>query len=241
MVGVVVVLAIVGGFFGARSRSTSTSSTTRAVSSTTTQPVDGIPPVPAAPGATLTGSTPCPAEDGSSPRTTMFASAPPMCIDTTRFHTATITTTRGAFTVQLNPKRSPQTVNAFVVLARYHYYDGQPLTGVRTRAGFTFGMAFTGGGTAPGFPIPAEVPAGGTVFSPGSLAMTAASKGPGGQLVVATFDQAAGNDQNVTPLGIMLSGDDTIASIDALASQSGTPTANVSITSISVTPGGVIG
>lgn len=246
-IGAIVVLAVLGGILGSRSRSSSSGTTTTVPSSPTIAPTDlpadGVSPVPAPPGATLTGPTPCPAEDGSSPRTTMFASAPPMCIGADRFLIATITTTRGAFTVQLNPKRSPQTVNTFVVLARYHYYDGQPLTRVTTRAGFTFGMAFTGGGTAPGFAIPGEVPAGGSVFTPGSLAMApaSASNGIGGRLVVATFDQAAANDQNVTPLGIMLSGDDTLAAIDALASRSGTPTANVSITSITVARGGAIG
>lgn len=241
----VVALAVVGGFIGSRSTSSkgATTSTTQMSPSTTTDlPADGIAPVPVAPGATLTGPTPCPAEDGSATRTTSFATAPPMCIETDRFHTATITTTRGTFTVQLNPKVSPATVNIFVVLARYHYYDGQPLTSVTTRAGFTIGMAFTGGGPAPGFAIPGEVPPRGTIFTPGALSMApaSASNGIGGQLVVATFDQAAGNDQNVTPLGIMLSGDDTIAAIDALASRSGEPTSAVSITSITVTRGSAI-
>ena len=245
-VGILVILAVVGGFVGARASTTSTSSsttTTRAPSTTTTAlPTDGVQPIPAAPGATLTGATPCPAEDGSTARTTMFASAPPTCIETDHFYTATITTSRGTFTVQLNPKVSPQTVNTFVVLARYHYYDGQPLTKVSSRAQFAFGMAFTGGGTAPGFDIPGEIPAKGTVFSPGSLSMAPASSsnGIGGRLVVSTFDQAPSNDQNVTPLGVMMSGDSTIAAIDALASQTGLPTATASITSITIVRSGAI-
>ena len=242
-IGLLVVLATIGGFIGARSSSTSpaTTSTTRA-STTTTLPADGVTPIAAAPGAALTGTTPCPAADGSSARTTTFATAPPMCIETDHFYIAVITTTLGPLSVQLNPRQSPQTVNTFVVLARYHYYDGQPLVSVRTRASFAFGVAFTGGGTAPGFDIPGEVPAKGTVFTPGSLSMApaSASNGNGGRLVVSTFDQAPANDQNVTPLGIMLSGDTTIAAIDALASRTGTPTAAASITSITITRGGAI-
>lgn len=242
-IGLLVVLATVGGFIGARSSSTrSTATSTTRASTTTTLPADGVTPVAAPPGAAITGATPCPAEDGSSARTTQFASAPPMCIGTDHFYTAVITTTLGPLTVQLNPKQSPQTVNTFVVLARYHYYDGQPLVSVRTRASFAFGVAFTGGGTAPGFDIPGEIPAKGTVFTPGSLSMApaAASNGNGGRLVVSTFDQAPANDQNVTPLGIMLSGDTTIAAIDELASRTGTPTSPASITSITVTRGGAI-
>ena len=133
-------------------------------------------------------------------------------------------------------------MNTFVVLARYHYYDGQPLTDVRARASFTFGMAFTGGAAQPGFDIPGEIPAKGTIFTPGSLAMTtaSASNGIGGQLVFATFDRAADNSQQVTPLGIMLSGDSTLSAINALASESGQPTALVTIESISVAQSGAI-
>lgn len=243
-IAAVVVLAGFAGFLGSRSTRASTSTTSTAPTSTSAVlPADGVAPIPAAPGATLTGATPCPAEDGSSVRTTRFASIPPMCIATDRFLRARFSTTAGDFTVQLNPRIAPQTVNTFVVLARYHYYDGQPLTSVRTRGSFSFGMAFTGGGGEPGFDIPGEVPPGGTVFTPGSLSMAPAStsKGIGGRLVVATFEAAPNNDQNVTPLGIMLDGDDTLVAIDALASRSGTPIANAAIRSITITTGGVIG
>ena len=52
-----------------------------------------------------------------------YASAPPMTIDTSKLYEATVTTNRGAFTVCLAPKLAPQSVNAFVTLARNHYYD----------------------------------------------------------------------------------------------------------------------
>lgn len=241
-VAVIVILSTLGAVIGStRSTSTSSTSTTQAPSSTTL-PASGITPPAVEPGATMIGATPCPAEDGSAPRTTSFASAPPMCIDTAYFYTATITTTKGPLTIQLNPKVSPQTVNTFVVLARYGYYNNQPVTDVRTRASFTVGMAFTGGSAQPGFDIPGEIPAAGTIFTPGSLAMTkaSASGGIGGQLVFATFDQAPDNDQQVTPLGVMLSGDSTLSAINTLASKSGQPTALVTIQSISVVRSGAI-
>ncbi len=239
-VAVIVVLSTLGAFLG--SRSSSSKPTTTTVPTSTTLQTNGITPPAAALGATLTGATPCPAEDGSSTRTTSFASAPSMCIETDHFYTATITTSKGPMTVQLNPRVSPQTVNTFIVLSRYHYYDGQPVISVRTRASFTIGMAFSGGTNQPGFAIPGEVPAKGTVFTPGALSMTlaSASAGIGGQLVVATFDQAPDNDQQVTPLGIMLSGDTTIAAINTLASQSGKPTSLVTIQSISIVRSGAI-
>lgn len=240
-VAVVVVLSTLGAVFGS-SRSSTPSATTSAVPTSTTLPTTGITPPAPAEGATLGGQTPCPAEDGSAPRTTSFASAPGLCIEEGYFYTATITTTKGPIKVQLNPKVSPETVNTFVVLARYHYYDEQPITDVRTRASFTAGMIFSGGTAQPGFAIPGEIPARGTVFTPGALSMTtaAASGGIGGQLVFATFDQAPDNNQQVTPLGIMLDGDATLRAINALASKSGKPTSLVTIQSISVVRSGAI-
>jgi cyclophilin family peptidyl-prolyl cis-trans isomerase len=241
-VAVVVVLSTLGAFLGSRSSTSNSSTPTSTVPTSTTLPKSGITPPAVALGATLTGATPCPAEDGSSARTTTFETAPPNCIDNTHFYTATITTTKGVLTVQLNPKVSPQTVNTFVVLARYHYYDGQPITDVRRRASFTAGMTFIDGSTQPGFAIPGEIPEKGSVFTPGALSMApaSASNGIGGQLVFATFDQAADNNQRVTPLGIMLSGDTTLTAINQLASESGKPTALAAITSISVVRSGAI-
>src|SRR5215204_5815119 len=73
-------------------------------------------------GAALTGATPCPAADGSSPRTVTFAQAPPSCTDKTKTYTAVVTTDKGAFTIALDAAAAPLTVNNFVVLARYHYF-----------------------------------------------------------------------------------------------------------------------
>ena len=189
-------------------------------------------------GETLSGATPCPADDGSSPRVTLFAEAPPTCIDPAYFYVATIRTTEGDLTVQLNPKRAPATVNDFVVLARYHFYDGQPVTSVRSRASFTVGLAFTGDGAdeAPGFTIPAEASAQGSVMATGLLSMVpsgtpAASRG---ELLFATFEDAPGIDPSVVTFGVTLSGEETIAAIDALATQDGQPADAVTITSITV-------
>ena len=46
--------------------------------------------------------------------------------------------------------------------------------------------------------------------------------------------QNAGIDQGVTSFGVMLAGEQTLAAVDALASQSGQPTQVVTVTSITV-------
>jgi cyclophilin family peptidyl-prolyl cis-trans isomerase len=77
-------------------------------------------------GATLSGDTACPpaTATGAKDRVAKFAKAPPMCIDPNKTYAATFDTTEGRIQVKLDAKKAPQTVNNFVVLSRYHYYDG---------------------------------------------------------------------------------------------------------------------
>lgn len=94
----------------------------------TTTTVPGVPtltPVPE--GRTITGTTPCPAAGGESERASKFAGAPPRCIDPARTYTATFDTTEGRFVIALDTARRPETVNNFVVLSRYKYYDGSAI------------------------------------------------------------------------------------------------------------------
>ena len=64
-----------------------------------------------------------PNPDGSSERRTKFPSAPPMVIDATRTYSAEMVTSMGTMTIHLDPIGAPQTVNNFVYLARWHYFD----------------------------------------------------------------------------------------------------------------------
>lgn len=66
----------------------------------------------------------CPAEDGSSPRTIDFDGPQPMCIDPTQTHVAVFDTSMGEIRVTLDAANVPITVNNFVTLARWGYYDG---------------------------------------------------------------------------------------------------------------------
>lgn len=90
--------------------------------STTAAGTAGVPPAPG-PGETISGETPCPEADGSSPRTTSFEQAPPMCLDPGASYTATFTTNLGDVVVELDTEKTPETANNFAVLANYHYYD----------------------------------------------------------------------------------------------------------------------
>ena len=117
----------------------------------------------------------CPAADGSSPKTQQFDAPPPMCIDPSKRYTAEMTTSKGALRIALDPSAAPKTVNNFVFLSRYHYYDGivfhRVIPGFVLQGGDPQGTG-TGG---PGYRFEDELPKPGR-YELGSLAM--ANAGP---------------------------------------------------------------
>ncbi len=203
----------------------------------TSPPLD-LPEIAApAAGAEITGPTECPAVDGSSERTTAFAEAPPMCIDPTKSYTAAVETTKGTFTIDLNAEGAPETVNNFVVLARYHYYDDVPfhriIPGFVIQGGDAVGQPQLGAGN-PGYQIDDELPE--TAYEIGSVAM--ANSGPntnGSQFFVVT-----GNDATQLPLaysnfGFVSDGLDVATAIEAIGTAQGNPQEDVRIISVTIT------
>ena len=119
--------------------------------------------------------TPCPAADGSSARSTAFPAAPAMCIDPAMSYSAEMVTTLGTMVIQLDAVTAPKTVNNFVFLAQYHYYDGiifhRIINGFMCQGGDPKGTG-TGG---PGYKFADELPKPGR-YEVGSIAM--ANSGP---------------------------------------------------------------
>ena len=66
----------------------------------------------------------CPAVDGSSPRVIDFDGPQPMCIDPEARYVAVFDTSEGEMRFELTASETPLTVNNFVTLARWGYYDG---------------------------------------------------------------------------------------------------------------------
>jgi cyclophilin family peptidyl-prolyl cis-trans isomerase len=103
---------------------------------------------------------------------------PAMSIDVNKAYQATLNTSKGAVTIQLNPKAAPVTVNNFVCLAQGHYYDG--LTFHRVVPGFVVqGGDPLGNGTGgPNYKLPNETNS--TPWKAGSLGMASSSAGVSG-------------------------------------------------------------
>ncbi len=98
-----------------------------------------------------------------------------MCIDPAMSYSAEMVTTLGTMVIQLDAVTAPKTVNNFVVLARYHYYDGiifhRIINAFMCQGGDPKGTG-TGG---PGYKFADELPKPGR-YEVGSIAM--ANSGP---------------------------------------------------------------
>lgn len=145
-------------------------------SSTTTTAAAGAPPRADAvlEGREITGETPCPPAEGDVERGKKFEKAPPMCIDPSKSYTATFDTSEGTVKVALDPKSTPGTVNNFVVLARYKYYDGSALHRTDPAIAIIQGGApntQTASDPGPGYTIQDEGEAATRTYSEGDLVM----------------------------------------------------------------------
>jgi cyclophilin family peptidyl-prolyl cis-trans isomerase len=192
-----------------------------ALSSTTTLdanvPTTTTTPLPSTiAGATLTGDTPCPAADGSSERAITFEKAPPTCIDPAKSYSAVVTTNKGAYTVVLDAVAAPNTVNNFVVLARYHYFDNTVCH--RAIPGFAVqcGDPTASGSGGPGYEFTDELPAAGS-YKIGSLAMAnAGANTNGSQFFLITGDSGVALPPSYSLFGQVTDGlDTTVKALDA--------------------------
>lgn len=176
----------------------------------------------------------CPNADGSSPRTTKFSSPPPTCIDAAKRYTAVMITNKGEMTIALDPIAAPITVNNFVFLARYHYFDG--IIFHRVVPGFVLqgGDPEGNGRGGPGYKFADELPKAGR-YELGSLAM--ANSGPntnGSQFFVISGPSGVRLPPNYSLFGKVIKGLDTVQAIDALGRGDGPPSERVEIVSVTI-------
>jgi len=176
----------------------------------------------------------CPAEDGSSERRQHFPQQPPMCIDLTKRYSAEMVTTKGSMTFSLDVLGAPRTVNNFVFLARYHFYDGiffhRVIPGFVVQGGDPEG---TGAG-GPGYRFEDELPKPGR-YEIGSLAM--ANAGPdtnGSQFFVISGPDGVRLPPQYSLFGQLASGRDVLAAIEAVGSPSGRPSERVVIEAVRI-------
>ncbi len=159
-----------------------------------------------------------------------------MTIDADKEYQATISTSLGDMVAFLHPQRAPTTVNNFVNLARYHYYDG--LIFHRVISGFVIqgGCPEGTGRGGPGYRFADELEPP-VRYEVGSLAM--ANAGPdtnGSQFFVISGPDGARLPPQYSPFGKLISGEDVLAAIQSVSTGAGDrPVDDVVIRSITIT------
>jgi cyclophilin family peptidyl-prolyl cis-trans isomerase len=205
--------------------------TTPSTAPTTSTPEVTTP----APGESVDGETPCPPADGSAARTTAFAEVPPTCIDDTKTYTATVATSEGEITIDLDTEQSPIAVNNFVVLARYHYFDGLPFH--RVVPGFVNQTGSSGvpdvGSGGPGYDLPDEPPS--REYAAGDVAMAQGGGSTSGSQFFFTIDPASLQGGTYPIIGTVSGGQEVVQAINALGAGDGPPTESVTIESVTIT------
>ena len=176
-----------------------------------------------------------PNPDGSSEKRRKFDAAPPMIIDTDKTYTATMVTSKGTLEIVLDALGAPNTVNSFVFLARWHYYDG--IVFHRIIPGFVLqGGDPTGTGAGgPGYKFKDELPKPGR-YELGSLAM--ANAGPhtnGSQFFVISGPDGIRLPPLYALFGKVVKGLDVVEAINAIGTPSGKPREDVVIESVTIT------
>ena len=178
-------------------------------------------------------STEVPNPDGTSEKRQKFDAAPPMIIDSSKSYSAMVTS-HGTLEIVLDALGAPKTVNSFVYLARWHYYDGVIFH--RVIPGFVLqGGDPTATGTGgPGYKFEDELPKPGR-YEVGSLAM--ANAGPntnGSQFFVISGPDGVRLPPLYSHFGKVVKGLDVVAAINDVGSSSGKPRERVVIESVTI-------
>lgn len=246
VVGAVLAVALVIGVIvaltgdGDDEETASTTPPDTAPTSSVDVPGDDQLPEPAE-GITLEGPTECPPPEGAAERVQVFAGPPPECLTPGASYTATFSTTLGTFTAELDPEIAPATVNNFVVLARYRYYDGVPfhrvVPGFVLQAGDGDGAPW--GNNDLGYTIADELPEDSSAYEDYSLAM--ANSGPdtnGSQFFVVLPGGGAQLQPSYSLFGRVVEGREIVDAIGGLGTGDGPPAEDVVIDTVTITETG---
>ncbi|MEN9805448.1 MAG: hypothetical protein RIS41_2295 [Actinomycetota bacterium] len=215
-----------------------TSTSVESFGATTTVPSGPTTSLPVESADFVYGTGECAPTDGSATQTREFADAPQLCIDPTKTYTAVVETNKGSFTIALDPSRSPGTVNSFVNLARFKYFDDTECHRAIPNFVVQCGDPTATGTGGPGYSFADELPEAGE-YEIGSIAM--ANSGPntnGSQFFVITGSDGAALPPNYTLFGQVTEGLDVVAVLDSMGNPDNNgvpPLEEIRIVSVTVT------
>jgi cyclophilin family peptidyl-prolyl cis-trans isomerase len=159
-----------------------------------------------------------------------------MVIDPAKRYTAVLETSIGSMTIALDAANAPVTVNNFVVLARYHYYEDvifhRIIKGFMCQGGDPTGTGMGG----PGYKFADELPKPGR-YEIGSIAM--ANSGPntnGSQFFIVSGSSGVGLPPLYSLFGKVVKGLDVIDKMETVSTDNqDRPYDDVVIKSVTIT------
>ena len=245
VVAIIVAAVVLLGDDGGKGTATDAPTTSQEDPSSTAATGSTVSLPEAPPGATIEGETPCPATDGSEERVVTFAQAPPMCIEAGEALEAEIVTSKGTIVVALDTEAAPVMANNFVVLARYHYFDGLPFH--RLVPDFVAQTGSSGipdwGNGGPGYDQEdIEKPT--DAYAVGDVAMARAQAVSGSQFFLVATEAGASQLTQVgldyPRFGRVTEGQELVAELASLgdAAANGAPTELVTMDSVTIRPAG---
>ncbi|MDP9019728.1 MAG: peptidylprolyl isomerase [Actinomycetota bacterium] len=182
------------------------------------------------------GTGECPPETKPEDPVRQFEDAPRRCIEDGVDYAAVLTTSEGELTVDLLEDTAPGTVNNFVVLARYGYYDGSVFHRIIpdyvVQGGSPPGAPPGTGG--PGYTIPDELPASVDDYAEGSLAMANAGPGSGGSQFFVYLGPSPLPGPDFSLFGSVTEGLEVAEAIETLGSPGGQPSQEVTLESVEI-------
>ncbi len=181
------------------------------------------------------GEGACAPADGSAPKTTSFMQEPKLCIDPSKTYTAIIETTKGSYTILLDPDHAPGTVNNFVNLSRFHYFDDTPCHRIIKDFMAQCGDPSGNGRGGPGYTISDELPVNIDDYQPGTVAMANSGPNTNGSQFFTMF--RSGLQPSYTIFGHVVEGmGTTVKALNAVGNPTeGAPTEPVRIIRVTIT------
>lgn len=169
-------------------------------------------------------------QPASASKNNKYNEAPKMTIDPNKRYLATLHTTKGDISIQLDAKDAPKTVNNFVFLARDKFYDGIRFHRIIKDFMIQTGDPLGNGRGGPGYKFEDELPPK-LAYQPGVVAMANAGPNTNGS----QFFIGSGNDvtvlqqmPNYTTFGQVVGGMDVVKQIASVpVAQGAEPTPSV--------------
>ena len=171
------------------------------------------------------------------PESKQYDEAEDQGIEDSQTVTATITTSCGDLTLELNPEAAPNTVNNFVFLAREGFYNG--VVSHRIAPGFVLqvGDPTATGGGGPGYKFDDELPAESAEYVKGAVVMANSGPDTNGSQIFINFVDTPGLPAQYSKFGQLTGGEDVLAKIEqipATGPNGDTPTQALYIESVTV-------